>query len=457
MKIATAKKEKTVKAIEARRVLYNKLFNNGKEEFNLMDNNTLNISRKELYDEIWEHSLSKTAKKYNVSYAKLKQACIDANIPTPSNSYWTNLSMGNAVDKEPLPSSDTEKVLLYQSKSNYIKPVTNDLTSYAKDISPSIFKDRLLFLSDAEKQKILNSVNELKIDDNEKLHPKLVRHNIRIKTWKQSHPLDPYASRKRDSYSRPPEGEPFLYKDVSELSIQRIYKLLSPIFKCIEALGGSINDDLSLTIRNEIVRYQITEAEDKIPHVLTKDEQKATEQYERDKLRYKYAYPPNFRKWDYVFNGKLRFSILSNRHYRDSNNTLIEQRLAEILIDLYEESENVRIKREEREAAARKAEEERKEKERRLDLYNEEVERITALENEAEDYATACKIRAYISAVESKQNLLEEDKRWIEWAKNKADWYDPTIKREDDLFGLRDHKKSKEQKTPKKSYSYFGW
>ncbi|WP_317952426.1 hypothetical protein [Paenibacillus chitinolyticus] len=35
---------------------------------------------------------------------------------------------------------------------------------------------------------------------------------------------------------------------------------------------------------------------------------------------------------------------------------------------------------------------------------------------------------------------------WVEWAKAKADWYDPTIAREDEFFGIRDHKKNADQK-----------
>ena len=64
-----------------------------------------NIQREKLYEEIWELSLSKVAKKYNVQYTKLKEACKNAHIPLPSNSYWGNPSMGNPVPKEPLPES----------------------------------------------------------------------------------------------------------------------------------------------------------------------------------------------------------------------------------------------------------------------------------------------------------------------------------------------------------------
>ena len=364
MRIAEEENKRIIKEIETRRVFYDQILNNGKGECELNDQDVLKISREQLYNEIWELSVSKVAKKYNLSYAKLKQACIDANIPTPSNSYWTNLQMGNPVTKIPLPLSDIKVVILQKSKS-----VSSKILIPIEEI----FIDSLLFLKLEEKSSVLDALSSLGINKEDKLHPRIIQHDRKIKSWKQTHPLDPNASRKRDAYYRLPEGEPFLYRDVSELSLTRVYKILNALFKCIESLGGSVNEDLTFTIRNEIVRYKITEAEEKIPHVLTKEEQKAMEQYEREKLTRTYAYKPNIRKWDYVFSGKLRFSVLDNKHYRDGENTLIEQRLPEILVDLYEESENVKIQRMAREAAARKAEEERKAKERRQEIYNEEV------------------------------------------------------------------------------------
>ena len=88
-------------------------------------------------------------------------------------------------------------------------------------------------------------------------------------------------------------------------------------------------------------------------------------------------------------------------------------------------------------------------------MYNEEVERVIALENEAEDYAMACKIRAYVSEVESQVNSDKKTQEWSKWAKEKADWYDPIISKEDELFGLRKHWQDKEQKQLKKKFFNF--
>ena len=68
-----------------------------------MEKKTVSFQREQLYQEIWEISLSKVAKKYDVPYAKLKDACVQANIPLPSLSYWGNLQCGKEVSKTQIP------------------------------------------------------------------------------------------------------------------------------------------------------------------------------------------------------------------------------------------------------------------------------------------------------------------------------------------------------------------
>ena len=73
------------------------------------------------------------------------------------------------------------------------------------------------------------------------------------------------------------------------------------------------------------------------------------------------------------------------------------------------------------------------------EAYNLEVRRTQALVNEAADYAVACQIRSYIAGIEQQSNHPNNNPQWLEWAKAKADWYDPTISREDAYLGKRKH------------------
>ena len=90
--------------------------------------------------------------------------------------------------------------------------------------------------------------------------------------------------------------------------------------------------------------------------------------------------------------------------------------------------------------------EEYRKKEKTKRRYNEEVDKTVALVNAAQDYATACMIRNYIEAVRQASETGNAGSDWLDWAAKKADWFDPTIAREDEWFGKRRHKDSPDQK-----------
>ena len=150
-----------------------------------------------------------------------------------------------------------------------------------------------------------------------------------------------------------------------------------------------------------------------------------------------------------------KLSIRQNRYFRDTDKVNIESRLGDMLIELYEESEVVRIDREAHEEAQRQREEEKRLREERRNRYNAEVERTIELTNLAQDYDAACKIRAFISALESNENMDEKTAIWIDWAKKKADWFDPIIAGTDELLGKREHKNSVDQKALKRSGNFW--
>lgn len=117
---------------------------------------------------------------------------------------------------------------------------------------------------------------------------------------------------------------------------------------------------------------------------------------------------------------------------------------------------DAKLAREAREEKERKRLEEEQRKKDYQKRYNEEVARTLALENEAEDYDTACKIRALIAAIESREEISESMQQWLSWARAKADWYDPTISAKDEFFGKRKHGQSAEEKKPKEM-RYYWW
>lgn len=65
-----------------------------------MKNEIITLTRRQLYDEIWQMSVAGVARKYNFTYGKLIEACKKQDIPYPSSGYWTKKRMGKDVSGE---------------------------------------------------------------------------------------------------------------------------------------------------------------------------------------------------------------------------------------------------------------------------------------------------------------------------------------------------------------------
>lgn len=438
------------------------------------------LSRKQLYDEIWLLSVAGVARKYNLNYSRLIGSCKEAGIPYPSSGYWTRKNMGKDVSSEIVTLKGDEDLLVELATNNSVtkgaKKVKSDANQIEKIptgelleevpsaveenrncIKKSIRENRaaetektselsgvLDFLEQDEREKVLSTAYMLEVNENARLHKALVQYKTKISDYaaqlKQAQKQTYYNPR----YNKP-GNEPEFFKEVSESGTVRVMAILDAIFKAVEKLGGSVNDDLSVKIKNDVVRIKVAESEDKVKHELTKKEAQELIKYEDEIKRNKWASKPRIRQYDYVYNGRIRIVFGERDFIRDSEKEKLEDRLGDILIRLYEKSEENRIARELREEEQRRREEEKRRQEeirRRKEL---EIARTKELVNMADDYQIASNIRAYINAlVESGSQEATPD--WIEWAQKKADWYDPTIARDDEYLGRRDHGKNKEEK-----------
>lgn len=236
-------------------------------------------------------------------------------------------------------------------------------------------------------------------------------------------------------------------------------KILSTIYFAIEELGGKVNNDFSLQVREEPVTIEIEELQDKVMHELTKEEAKKLLEYEESQKRHTLGYKPNIRKYDYVYNGKFKITCGNRKYIRENDKVQLENKLGDIIIKLYEQSEETKNERLEKEEIARRQREEEERKEKIRNAKKNEAQKIKKLMNCAEDYKIACEIRNYIDAISKKENLTDEIKEWIKWANKKADWFDPIIDEEDEILGKREHTESMEDKNNKlNNYgSYYDW
>lgn len=458
-----------------------------------MTKRTTTLSRQQLYDEIWQMSVAGVARKYNLNYAKLIAKCREANIPFPSSGYWTRKNMGKDVSGEvvALPPSDNENVelLLAGVKSEKKKKVISDAEELHSDMEEGLKKaassmeekgketgnedqavsvketveksgadDTVLpFLDSVEKKRVLQAASELRIRDKKRLHEQLIKYRKSMTEWKQKEVQNQREYQRRNR----PDDEPAFFNEISPESQQRAFLILDALFCAVEELGGKVNADLSMRVMADTVRIRIAEGQDKVKHELTKQEARALVEYNDKVKRNGWASKPQIRKYDSIYNGKLRIIFDNGEYIRDTGKEKLEDRLGDLLMRLYENSEEARIQRERLEEERRKREEEARRQAEIQKRKEDEVRRTRELLNQAEDYKIACEIRQYIAAVARQKDITPETAAWIEWANRKADWYDPIVAAEDEYLGRREHSKPKEEKDLDKMnmgrYGMWGW
>ncbi len=418
-----------------------------------MDSLSMKFERNRLYDEIWEISLTGVAKKYGLNYTKLVQVCKENDIPYPSSSYWTKKNMGLDVSNDiiELQKSEVKEVEIPLKVSGVL------IDSKVSDKDKFVTEFNLLsFLSDEEKRKVAEVIYDLNIDNYKKNHKIITEYKNKKKEERKEERKANYLNPYYNIHNYVEKG---YFENISKFEKDRCMKILSAIYYAIEELGGEVNKDFSLTIRDEHVELEIEELKDQVKHELTKEEAKQLLEYEDRKKVFTYASKPNIRKYDYVHNGKLKMTCGNRKYIRETDKVKLEDKLGDIIIKLYEQSEEVKVERLAREERERKYQEEEERKEKIRNAKKNEAHKVKELLNLAEDYRIACEIRNYINAISSQDNLSNEMKDWIKWASKKADWFDPIIDKEDEILGKREHQESLENKNNKldRYGSYYGW
>lgn len=418
-----------------------------------MGNLSMKFEREKLYDEIWDISLTGVSKKYGLNYAKLVQVCKENNIPYPSSAYWTKKNMGLDYTKEiiELPEAEEKEIeVLLKNTELLIDKKVSDKDKFIKEFN------FLNFLEEDEKKNVAEVIYDLSVDKYRKNHKVIIEYKDKTKEERrkerEANYFNPY-------YNINNYVEKGYFANISQTQKDRCMKILSAIYFAIEELGGQVNNNFLLYVRDENVTIEIEELQDTVIHELTKEEAKKILEYEESQKRHAYGYKPNIRKYDYVYNGKLKITCGDRKYIRETDKIKLEDKLGDIIIKLYEQSEEIKNERLEREKIARKRREEEERKEKIRNDKNSEVQKIKELINCAEDYKIACEIRNYIDAVSKKELLTDEIKEWIKWANKKANWFDHTIDGEDELLGKREHTKSMEDKNNKLNRygSYYDW
>jgi len=376
--------------------------------------------REELFKKVWEKPVSQVSKEYGISDAALRKRCVKLEIPMPDRGYWAKLKAGKPVNKpKSLPVVDKKSVC--------------ERPKVGVQRQLHIAKDALSFMEEDGRKEILSLAAKLEVGGP---HVRMLA------------PIEALADKCREwqkkdisyntNYYR--DNAPFLVKTISTKSVSRTFHIIDVLVKALQPYKGKLDHDNRLVVNGEPIHFTIEEGKDKIPHEITTEERIQLLQYEEASKKGRYAYKPNIPKYDHPWNKRLCIKIYGKYTFKDCDSYMLEDRIGEILIAFFEASYIERIRRLDREEQQRKEAEERRRKDELRRIREQEQKRTNDLVSEAEDYAIACQIRAYIAGVEKNPDNPKNNPEWLEWAREKADWYDPTISREDAYLGKRCYK-----------------
>jgi hypothetical protein len=355
------------------------------------------ISRRELYEMVWKEPLLTLSGKYAISDTGLRKICKRMDIPLPPGGYWQKIRYGKYVPVKKLPISTCEEdiTLFIRGEQDNVDP----FLSPPKKLKMEILNDLKLTLEVPER---LSSPDILVQEAKECLNDK-----------NRNHSRHSGILSTRNGY---------LNIRVSKDNISRALRFMDTLIKLLHERGH--------LIENKYDKTYVLIFEQKI-EISLKEKLKRVEV----PTDYSWVYH------EYRPTGILTFRVEDyNQKMWEDGKELIERRLADILayIELkaakkreewlyYEEQRKIREAKEQIEKEIRA----RKEK---------ELRNFEKLVKEANQWNQTQMIRLYLRYVEEKAlengELSDELKNWIEWSKQKADWYDPYIKKGDYMLGL---------------------
>lgn len=357
------------------------------------------MTRKELYDLAWSQPASKIIKDYSISNTVFKRLCKENDIPLPENGYWQKLKYNKKVKIVPLPITDKKypaKFLLGDLQK------LSELNQLIRDIK----NDKSLPLKVPE--------NFIKTDE------------IIVRTKKYYSKLG--RAKNLEQPEKPKNG--IFWMDVSESLKRRAYLFADTLIKLMKARGHqlvivtdheySYQNGTKLLVFGEYFNIRIREPDNR---VMEKDPK-----YDWYQAKF---YP----------SGKLTLSLDDcsyKRSWGDSKGRLLEDKLPNILAFFELKAKEIKEDRIRSEIWHKEYQRKKKIEEELKLKRDKELNSFKAIIKQSGRWQKSIFLRNYIDAVKNnaieKGQLTEEFQDWLRWINDKADWYDPFVQKEDDLF-----------------------
>ena len=371
------------------------------------------ISRGTIYHEIWEDPVTEVAKRYGLSDVGLAKLCRTMGIPLPARGYWAKVRAGAKPERLPLPMHGRFKQ-------------TANLTRFAPDTV-------------VEHERVKRHMRETRRQVTEVPTGSLDRHPLVVAAGKRLANDD--AKSEKCLVSAPAE---VLHIEVTRRSLDRALNLFNALILEFSKRGSSLEVDHErkrtvLLVEGTQLELSLIERVRRKEYVDTPEEAKAKERYWK-LPRYPGREYPGTPRYDYLATGMLTLTAgrWPSRNWNDTDRTLLERRLPEIVSGLILLATEVRTREENQ---AREEDRRHLAKEhyaRIMEQRKQERELFEDLETKATKWERATRLRAYLDAVEqtatSSGELPDELLDWIAWARAKADWLDPMIRVSDPIL-----------------------
>ena len=398
------------------------------------------MTRKEIYDHIWTRTVQGFADDYRLNYPILLRRIKEAGIPRPSRKEILFIRQGEdglrAIHRPELPGDPDEAVKLTRrrdaeplvemgraspakqdTKEERPAPADVEEEEPVPDEAPALIDYEnhprwasLYFLTQAERRRVIRETEVIAIRSGKPLHPKVLEFRKEIAAWQAQ--VDILGN---EEIVNAVLNKPHLVDRVSMENIERVLSILDSLYASVELLGGSVLEDGSVSLHEQIVALRFTESRARVPVEPSVHDEVLGE---------------GGKKWTMQFTGKLTLSVGYLYSIRDRRRDRIEDRLGDALellfLTAFQLSQN------------RAGDGERQE----LGSFNRELERTEELVQQARDYEDAQRIRTLLKAVQKRLSTGELEYRdyfptWAAWASEKAEWLDPTVGHRDAVLGRR--------------------
>jgi hypothetical protein len=354
------------------------------------------LSREELHELVWTKPMSELAKAYHISDVGLRKICKRLNVPIPVAGHWQRVKAGRTVKRTALPESSAkdDHIMLNRVEAGENKPVNNQ--THFEQIVQEIAQDKRINVKALKKDATLHTLAD------------------RAKRALESKEHMVYAGGIRMYRTNSGDIE---IKAITSSVINRLCRFFSLLLKAVEIRGYHVEVDGQGTY------VVINEQRLKIL---------AREKLKQEPSTDKYS------TYDYAATGIATFQLGSYRikEWTDKTQSL-EDQLIQIIARLELQARldhEAQIKREDYWARLAAEKEAREAPQRRKEQELQDFKKLLALANRWKQTQI---LREYLDSVKestTKVHFPSQGDDWLTWAQQKADWYDPTIEAEDEIF-----------------------